>query len=147
MNSPLEIIIAENINDFNDAAIIRRARDHEHGKSKISLSSAFDKIIRLRKQGNEFWIAKISKEPVGYAFGKEHGRLFKSNNVYVLPDFRKHGIGHLLVLAQIDFSKRQGYKGIYSYVESDNHASIRMLEKSGLQFQKRKDSYYCYLYF
>lgn len=50
----------------------------------------------------------------------------------VLPEHRRRGVGSQLVRALAEHGRAIGRNGINSFVESDDHASIRFAEKLGL---------------
>ena len=60
----------------------------------------------LKARGN-FWIAWMEDQPVGFVGAQDKGDYIELRNMYVRKEYRRHGIGFLLVQALIDHCKKQ----------------------------------------
>ncbi len=69
------------------------------------------------------------------------GESYRSEGIYVSPDYRGRGIGLALMQAQIDFARDLGCDEIFSNVADVNKASKRMLKKAGFRFEPTVEGY------
>lgn len=53
------------------------------------------------------------------------------DQVYLKPQYRRQGLGGLLMQAAEDFVRRQGLKIARLYVTQENHDAVRLYERSG----------------
>ena len=53
------------------------------------------------------------------------------DQVYLKPEYRRQGLGSLLMEAAEDFVRRQGLKIARLYVTQENHDAVRLYERSG----------------
>ena len=137
MSQDLLVKLIENDNDLLDIVSLKQADDNECTGESISEDLALNKIIRIKDDGSDFWIAKYEQIPVGYAIGVILGKSYRSEGIYVSPDYRNKEIGLALKNAQIDFARDLGCNEIFSTVAIDNKASIRVQEKAGFRFEPR----------
>lgn len=84
-------------------------------------------------------VAEHEERVVGYALSQYHGPTGKATfeNLYVVPEQRKTGLGKQLTQALIVQLKERGAKYICALVEPDNAGIIRTLQSQG--FQKGKN--------
>lgn len=141
MGQGLLVRLIENEDDLSDIVPLKQADDSECVGSLISKESALDKIMNIRDDGSDFWIAKYRQMPVGYAIGIARGESYKSEGIYVSPDYRGWKIGLALKQAQIEFAKTLGCDEIFSNVADANEASKRIQEKAGFRFESSGAGY------
>ena len=94
-------------------------------------------------------IAELDKQKVGAVFVEAVGRSVLSwskfpteanlENVVVLPEFRRRGIGTKLIDAAKDWAQVNGHKHMHAKIINGNAASTAMFEKAGFQ---RDSSYF-----
>jgi GNAT superfamily N-acetyltransferase len=60
----------------------------------------------LKARGN-FWIAWMDDQPIGYVGAQDKGDHIELRRMYVRAEYRRRGIGTLLVQALIEHSKQQ----------------------------------------
>ena len=135
MGRDLLIEIIENDDDLLDIVPLKQADDSECMSSPISEDLALKKIIRIKEYGSDFWIAKYRQIPVGYAIGTVQGESYRSEGIYVTPDYRGKEIGPALEQAQIEFAKNLNCDEIFSNVADLNEVSKSVQEKAGFRFE------------
>jgi len=131
----ISISIAESDSDLVDIALLKKADDSETIGREVSDSAALDKILSIRDEGYNFWIARDVKAPVGYAVGIARDNFYLSTGLYVLPNYRLRGIGSSLKKAQIEFARELGCDEFITHVGEENKASIRVQKKFGFTFE------------
>jgi GNAT superfamily N-acetyltransferase len=60
----------------------------------------------LKARGN-FWIAWMEDQPVGFVGAQDKGDFIELRNMYVRKEYRRHGIGSLLVQTLIEHCRKQ----------------------------------------
>ena len=137
MIDDLLIALVENDDDLLDVVPLMRGDYSEALGYDITLDVALDKVLYMKEGGGDFWIVRQRGMVVGYAMGKvmEDGS-YRSDGIFVSPDFRNRGIGTLLEQSQIDYAKELGCPAYHSTVEERNQPSRRVQEKLGLGMEK-----------
>ncbi|NPA85344.1 MAG: ribosomal protein S18-alanine N-acetyltransferase [Crenarchaeota archaeon] len=88
-------------------------------------------------------VAEVGGRVVGYALAaKEVGRKLHLLNLAVHPDYRRMGIGKLLLQSLEKLAKRKGLKEIYLEVEEDNEVAKSLYKKLGYVEKGRIKEYY-----
>jgi len=77
---------------------------------------------------------------IGVVIGSYDGRKGWINRLAVLPEYRRHGLGALLIEECERRLKARGAKITCALVEGDNEASARLFEKVG--YKRYKDIIY-----
>jgi len=106
------------------------------------------KVTRARfnfylKTGSSF-VAEEKGEVVGYVASQTapymHGvdRLLWIEYIVVKSEHRKQGIGIALLRRLIDYAKRNNIKRVYTTINPDNEASIRLHQKAGFDVKSWK---------
>lgn len=142
MRQDLSIRLVENDDDLLAIALLKQADDSEFTGTQISEEAALEKIIRIKDDGSDFWIAVYEQKPVGYAIGIVRGESYRSNGIYVAPNYRLRGIGSALKQAQIEFGRNLGCDKIWSNVADANKASIRLQERMGFKLTQIGAGYF-----
>ena len=135
MSQDLLVRLIENYDDLLDLVPLKQADDSECVGSPISEELALEKIMSMEEDGSDFWIAKYEQMPVGYAIGIVRGESYRSEGIYVSPDYRGREIGLALKQAQIELARNLGCDEIFSNVTNVNEASKRVQEKAGFRFE------------
>lgn len=77
------------------------------------------------------WYRLFNEEEKGFGFiDCETPEL----GIALLPNFRKHGIGSMLMKEIIEQAKSDGYKSLSLSVDPDNHSAVRLYEKLGFKY-------------
>lgn len=63
-------------------------------------------------------------------------------NLATSPDFRRRGIGQMLVEYVINRSRREGLSSAWLEVREDNQAAIKLYLSCGFELQGRRKKYY-----
>ena len=129
MGQDLLVKLIENDDDLLDIVPLKQADDNECTGSSISEDSALEKIMRIKEDGSDFWIARYGQIPVGYAIGIVRKESYRSEGIYVTPGYRRREIGLALKQAQIEFTRNLGCNEIFSNVADVNEASKEKLHK------------------
>jgi ribosomal-protein-alanine N-acetyltransferase len=75
-------------------------------------------------------------------FAQNGGPEWELENIAVLPEFRRHGLGRRLLSALIKQARLQGAERIFLEVRVSNLAAIRLYELAGFQQLGRRKGYY-----
>ena len=145
MLANLTVALASDDDGLLGIVPLKQADDSEVIGHPISDESALDKLVRIREDGYDFWIARLNGEAVGYAMGGGKGDNYTSEWVYVTSAHRRHGVGSALVGAQIEFARKQGLTEILSDVPSANEGGRGMTEKLGFRLEPYESGYYARL--
>jgi ribosomal protein S18 acetylase RimI-like enzyme len=98
------------------------------------------KYIMKKIRGGQHvcFIAETNGQLIGYATGSinktetwrpvTHSEL---GNLYVQEDYRRHGVGHHLLAAMRQWSKKKGVEKMIVHVTSGNSDGLAFYEKSG----------------
>ncbi len=68
-----------------------------------------------------FWLAWRGNEPVGHVGAQDLGGVVELRRMYVRPEYRRHGIGTLLVAALIGHCRESGVSAIELWTDFDGH--------------------------
>ncbi|KRE44278.1 GNAT family N-acetyltransferase [Paenibacillus sp. Soil724D2] len=96
------------------------------------------------RKGDRALVALIDEKPIGAAWY----RLFDETNkgygyvdhktpelgIAILPDFKRKGIGTILMKEIIQHARNDGYKSLSLSVDPDNHTAVRLYEKLGFEY-------------
>jgi GNAT superfamily N-acetyltransferase len=142
MRKDLTIYLTTDMNDFFDLAALKKIQDSEFLGEVVSKKSALEKILKMKSDGCDFWLARIPEDAVGYAIGiGQEDRTYESKGLLVVPKYRRHGIGTLIKQAQIDYARSQGYTQIWTEIGGDNVACRGLHEKMRFEIKKIDDLY------
>ena len=100
--------------------------------------SAFLRLLDSPELGC-VWIAERGDIAVGHAvltlrYTMEHGALCGYiDDLFVKPEFRRHGTARSLLSAVVAESRRRGCRSIYVEVGQDNVPAIRLYQQMGLK--------------
>jgi len=114
-------------------------RKEKREKRKVT-SSRFNFYL---KTGNSF-VAEERDSVIGYVASQTipymHGvdKLLWIEYVVVKPEFRKRGVGTALLQKLLDFAKHNGIDRIYTTINPDNEASIKLHQKVGFNVESWK---------
>lgn len=92
------------------------------------------------------WIAEEQPEgenPVsGFLVAQSSGPEWELENIAVLPQFRRRGVGRELLCALLTAARQQGAERIYLEVRESNDGAIRLYQAAGFQLLSRRRAYY-----
>jgi len=81
-------------------------------------------------------IGHVASQTISYMHGVD--KLLWIEYVVVKPEFRKRGVGTALLQKLLDFAKRNGIDRIYTTINPDNEASIKLHQKVGFNVKSWK---------
>lgn len=94
------------------------------------LDSVFD-LQQLWDCGDRYVVASEGKRDIGFGAVSTANSEYKSTGVYVLPEFRRRGIGEKIKMAQIENGILNGESRMGTFVEVGNLPSIKLQTKIG----------------
>ena len=100
------------------------------------LPAIVDHLLASRRSDEEFFfLARDDKthEPLGYGLIEVESSGVEIKKVYVLPEYRKRGIGKAIVRAEIEISRQIGENRIYTEVSEANLPSLAMIRSLGFR--------------
>lgn len=99
-------------------------------------------LAELRDPKSYFIVAEIEDVVVGYCCAENIAKEFNIMNIAVNPDFRKHGIGGILLDHLIDFAKHYKLIGITLEVRVSNDAAKALYLSRGFRTEGVRRGYY-----
>lgn len=100
---------------------------------------SFIRDTLVRGKGFLF-VAKIGTKPIGFCTSSifeiplEVSKLMGSiNDLYVLPEFRRRGVGRKLMVASLRKLKAKGVEAVRLSVLKENRVAVRLYEKLGFK--------------
>ncbi|HET6977628.1 MAG TPA: ribosomal protein S18-alanine N-acetyltransferase [Pyrinomonadaceae bacterium] len=78
----------------------------------------------------------------GYIVARETAGELHINNFAVRPEFRRRGIGAILLNQVLNEARQRGAKAAFLEVRSTNHAAQELYEKCGFQAIAKRANYY-----
>jgi len=90
-----------------------------------------------------FLVAEIEDKIIGYVIARvEFGYVGHIISIAVDPEWRRRGVGTLLMIKVMERLKRYGCESVYLEVRTSNEPAIRMYEKLGFRIEKTLLRYY-----
>ncbi len=132
---------AKTDDEILSVASLKQADDSECTRQAIPEETALQRVVEWREMSYDVWIAESDGIVVGYAVGKRVDEAYLSYGIYVMPFFRRKGIGTMLKAAQVDHARECGCEYIRSSVSKSNVPSIRVQEKHGFEFETNIGGY------
>ncbi len=111
----------------------------------LSLSTAWGKTEMEKELENKnavYFCAEETNKTVGYIGMWNIAGEGNITNIAVHPDFRKRGIGFLLVNAMIEYSKRNNILFLTLEVNEKNKNAYSLYKKCGFYESGRRKKYY-----
>jgi RimJ/RimL family protein N-acetyltransferase len=102
----------------------------EAGLKFVGSYRDIEQTLKLVGEHRKFWLAYENDIPVGFLDLEVDGTR-GSSSIYVAPDQRQKGFSLKLHSALAEQARKLGATDLFGYVELDNEASIRALEKAG----------------
>jgi L-amino acid N-acyltransferase YncA len=81
-------------------------------------------------------IGYVASQTISFMHGVD--KLFYSEYIVVEPEFRRRGTATALMQRLIDYARQNGADRVYSTINPDNEASIRLHEKAGFNVRSWK---------
>jgi ribosomal-protein-alanine acetyltransferase len=93
------------------------------------------------------WIAEDRNAPnqgqgIGFVVAQNGGPEWELENIAVLPEFRRLGVGRALLSALLAHARALQAERILLEVRPSNQAAIRLYDSSGFQLLARRAGYY-----
>jgi diamine N-acetyltransferase len=100
---------------------------------------SIDALQQQMKDGQQFFIAEVNEQPVGFGSVSEvEAKVFKLNKLYVLPGVQKTGAGKALMDHAFALATRNNAKQVILNVNRNNPAKD-FYEKIGFRIIKEED--------
>jgi len=136
ISNNLQLIIAKQKHIKDIVAIEKKSSPHpwttEFFISELSTRNSFFLVC----------VDKNDKLPVGYLIFRDQIDFFEINNIVVIEEFRKKGIGRGMMDYLFEFSKDKGINEIFLEVRESNTGAINFYNRLGFQVISRRESYY-----
>lgn len=146
MNHNFSVNLAETDDDFLDVILLKHEDDSTAGFVS-SEDATFEHVLSLREYGYNFWIARQGNKAIGYAVGNaENSDIYRSEGIYVAPDFRRQGVGFNLKKAQINFARENEFTELLADLTETNVAGKHIHEKLGFEIKPNGLGYTATLY-
>ena len=92
------------------------------------------------------WIAEEPRDGENHACGflvaQNNGPEWELENIAVLPQFRRRGLGRELLTTLLAAARLQGAEQIFLEVRESNDAAIGLYQANGFQLLSRRRAYY-----
>jgi ribosomal-protein-alanine N-acetyltransferase len=101
-------------------------------------------IFRSQMPARLAWVAEDEalQQTVGFLIAQNSCPEWELENVAVLPEFRRRGVGRLLLSALLDRARSTLAERIILEVRASNHAAVCLYNLSGFQELARRRNYY-----
>ena len=131
-----EILISEmTLSDLNEISNIITTEFDDFWNVNILESE-------LKNPFSKYIVAKIGNEIVGFAGVIDTVDRLEITNIVVKKNFRKNGIGNILLQNLINFAKEKGKTEISLEVNNINEPAIKLYEKNGFKSVGIRKKYY-----
>ncbi len=118
--------LAEMISAFR--VELARFRGWEQGPD---LEAAREELSDFRRKDCPVFVAETEGKPVGYLVCRVEGDVVWAEQLYVLPEFRRRGIGSALYAEAEKLREGLGGETVYNWVHPNNDTIISFLAKRG----------------
>src|SRR3569833_1008080 len=118
-------------------------------QSDINLAQRFINE-RLQKNESEIFVAMIEDKPAGFTqLYPKYSSVSASknwilNDLYVDSNYRKQGIGEVLIKTAMEFAKEEGATYVQLETAVDNYTAQRLYEAIGFEKQEPETEYLLY---
>lgn len=102
--------------------------------------SRFQSLYRRHPDG--FLLAEMSGRVVGYVIGYISRGTGQIDSIAIAPEFRKLGIGKMLVGTIVEKFQKEGVKVVRLEVSVANKAAVRFYQELGFRIAKTVKNYY-----
>lgn len=126
-------------------ALLELLRASDQGSHLRTTASDIERFL-LRGSTEQLFVAQLAERLIGYAAVQLTASFAYTRpaaeltNLFVLPDYRRRGVGLKLVEAAIAYSEEQQALELFARVSRSNAGAIALYELAGL----RKASHYEY---
>ncbi|MFW6311941.1 MAG: N-acetyltransferase family protein [Nanoarchaeota archaeon] len=98
---------------------------------KENLKAARKELNKYRKKDYPIYIAEINSKIVGYLVCRVEDDVVWAESLYVLPDYRRKGIGSSLYKKAEKIVEGLGSDTLYNWIHPNNDKIINFLKKQG----------------
>ena len=138
MNEDISIILVETDTDLRSLANLRML---DIAESRCHILTQDQVLKELESEDYNFWLATQGNQPIGYSFGTTVEGSYRSDGIYVMPNFRNKGVGLRLAETQVEFARELGCKDKFTSVAKDNGPSISLQRRLGFNFEPTEQGY------
>ncbi len=96
-----------------------------------NLGSARKEFVEYMEKGYPMYVATEDSKIVGYLVCRIEDDVVWAESLYVLPEYRRRGIGTALYEKAEEIAENLGGDTVYNWVHPNNHAIINFLKKRG----------------
>lgn len=129
---------SDDINDFIEIYIsaYEKLKNYKY-ETKKEIKNYFKWLYKRDKDG--FILAEENAKPVGFAAGDTNWINFRGENVleiheiFVLPEFRRRGIGSKLLKELLSYGIKKGKKTAELWVGKTNYDAIKFYKNFGFE--------------
>ncbi|RJQ16924.1 N-acetyltransferase [Candidatus Woesearchaeota archaeon] len=136
--SDIAITVIKAEEDLIDLISLKQACDELY-VGPISEDSALHKLLNMNAY-SDFYVARRGQQPIGYVQGNAVGEAYYSEEMYVMPEFRRQGCASALIKAQIEFARKSGLKTVQTVLSKENSTGIKLYEQCGFQCAAHSDT-------
>jgi len=126
---------------------LRRSNPQEYQKEQLEKREVSRARFNFYLKTGSSFIAEENGEIIGYVASQTvpfmHGfdKLLWIEYIVVRSDYRRKGVGTTLLRSLIDYAKRNRINRIYTTINPDNEASIKLHLKAGFNVKSWKIAY------
>jgi GNAT superfamily N-acetyltransferase len=132
MNKDITIKLIENESELLDGVALKMAHEAEcFDRTSNEQVISYGMNYLRENQDHDFFFARKGEKLVGLAHGGAYSGMYHFDTVYVVPEYRKQGIGTSLGNTLIDNAKQKNCFGLTSETIIANEASQKLHEKLG----------------
>jgi ribosomal protein S18 acetylase RimI-like enzyme len=121
---------------FNEGLLEGQLRDNDTGADIENLREGY-----FSDDGaSAFWVARRRRKLIGMiGVQKTADNTAELRRLRVHPDYRRRGVGSLLMARALDFCRRHGYLKVILDVRIDRPPAIAMLKKFGFAHTRTRE--------
>jgi len=123
---------------------LRLTNPKQYRKEKQEKRKVTQARFNFYQKTKSSFVAEIKNEVIGYAASQTahymHGadKLLWIEYIVVKPDHRRKGIGTALLKRLLNYAKRNNIDRVYTTINPDNEASIKLHQKMGFNVKSWK---------
>ncbi len=100
-------------------------------EAEMDIQAARQELDNYLEKGYPVFVARKAQDLAGYLVCRVQDSVVWAESLYVLPAYRKRGIGSLLYAKGEELAEKKGNSTVYNWVHPNNHYIIKFLAKRG----------------
>lgn len=125
---------------FSDLNEMMEIEKTSFPNQKVWPKKYFKKLHQKYPEG--FLVVESERKIVGYIIGQKELKEAKIISLAITPNWRKKGIGTILIKFLINYFKKEGVKKISLHTRTKNKIGILFLKKLDFEISKKIKNYY-----